>query len=138
MAVRRRSWGARERGPRAAGTAVSRPAPAGIQDFAAGFIDRVPNLIAAVGCLPLAIVAAGTVKRAVEAALRRSPTETHLRVLAGKLAHLGVMVAGIVVALAIAGANRTALVASGSSRSPSRSGCRMSSATPPPASCCYC
>jgi len=98
---------------------LARPAPLSadrlrqaFQDFAAGFIDRAPNLIAAVGCLLLAIVAARMVKRAVEAALRRSPTETHLRVLAGKLAHLGVMVAGIVVALAIAGANLTALVAS--------------------------
>jgi small conductance mechanosensitive channel len=71
--------------------------------FADDFIQRLPNLLAALLFLAITVVLARLVRRGVEAALRRTSTEAYVHLLVGKLAYAGTMLLGTVVALSIGG-----------------------------------
>ncbi len=80
--------------------------------FAERFVGRLPNLLAAIVFLVLAIAVARVVRRGVEAGLRRTSTEAYVHLLVAKLAYFGVVVLGLVVALSIGGVNLGVLVGS--------------------------
>jgi small conductance mechanosensitive channel len=80
--------------------------------FAERFVDRLPNVLAAVVFLVATVVVARLVRRGVEAGLRRTSTEAYVHLLVAKLAYLGVVVLGLVVALSILGVNLGVLVGS--------------------------
>jgi small conductance mechanosensitive channel len=73
--------------------------------FGDRFIELLPNLLAALVFLALAVVLARLVRRGVEAGLRRTSTEAYVHLLVGKLAYFGTMLLGVVVALSIGGVN---------------------------------
>ncbi len=81
-------------------------------NFGRAFEDRLPWLLLAVICLVATVLAARLVRRAVRAGLRRTSAETHVYLLLGKLAYLGVMLVGVLVALSVAGVNVAVLVGS--------------------------
>jgi small conductance mechanosensitive channel len=71
--------------------------------FADDFVQRLPNLLAALVFLAITVILARLVRRGVEAALRRTSTEVYVHLLIGKLAYFGSMLLGVVVALSIGG-----------------------------------
>lgn len=73
--------------------------------FADDFVQRLPNLLAALVFLAITVVLARLVRRGVEAGLRRTSTEVYVHLLVGKLAYFGTMLLGVVVALSIGGVN---------------------------------
>jgi small conductance mechanosensitive channel len=80
--------------------------------YADRFIEHLPDLVAAVVFLVIAVALARLVRRGVEAALRRTSTEAYVHLLVAKLAYFGVMVLGLVVALSLGGVNLGVLVGS--------------------------
>jgi small conductance mechanosensitive channel len=82
------------------------------KDYANRFIDHLPELLAALVFLVLAVLAARLVRRLVEAGLRRTSTEAYVHLLVAKLAYFGVMIIGVVVALSLGGVNLGVLVGS--------------------------
>jgi small-conductance mechanosensitive channel len=80
--------------------------------FAERVVERLPNLLAAVVLLAVAVLVARLVRRGVEAGLRRTSTEAYVHLLVAKLAYLGVLVVGMVVALSVVGVNLGVLVGS--------------------------
>jgi small-conductance mechanosensitive channel len=80
--------------------------------FVNAIVDKLPNLLAAIVVFFLTVLVARLMRRGVEAALRRTSTEAYVHLLVAKLAHLGVMLVGIVVALSIVGVQLGILVAS--------------------------
>ncbi len=80
--------------------------------YADRFIDHLPDLITAVVFLVITVLLARLVRRGVEAALRRTSTETYVNLLVAKLAYFGVMILGVVVALSLGGVNLGVLVGS--------------------------
>jgi small conductance mechanosensitive channel len=82
------------------------------QDFADGFVHRLPNLLAALVALVLTVVVARLVRRGVERALRRTDAERHVVVVVATLAFYVVVALGLVVALSIGGVNLGVLIGS--------------------------
>jgi small conductance mechanosensitive channel len=80
--------------------------------YADRFIGHLPDLITAIVFLVITVVLARLVRRGVEAALRRTSTEAYVHLLVARLAYLGVMVVGVVVALSLGGVNLGVLVGS--------------------------
>jgi small conductance mechanosensitive channel len=64
------------------------------QDFADGFVHRLPNLLAAVVALVLTVVVARLVRRGVERALRRTDAERHVALSIGGV-NLGVLIGSL-------------------------------------------
>jgi small conductance mechanosensitive channel len=82
------------------------------QDWADGFVQQLPNLIAALLCLVITVLVARRVRRWTEFGLRRTSAEPHVRLLVAKLAYFGVVTVGAVVALSLGGVNPAVLVGS--------------------------
>jgi len=82
------------------------------QDWADGFVEQLPNLIAALLCLVITVLVARRVRRWTEFGLRRTSAEPHVRLLVAKLAYFGVVTVGVVVALSLGGVNPAVLVGS--------------------------
>ncbi|HZD71199.1 MAG TPA: mechanosensitive ion channel [Actinomycetes bacterium] len=80
--------------------------------YADRFIDHLPDLLAALVFLVIAVLLARLVRRGVEAGLRRTSTEAYVHLLVAKLAYFGVMILGVVVALSLGGVNLGVLVGS--------------------------
>jgi small conductance mechanosensitive channel len=73
--------------------------------FGDRFIELLPNLLAALVFLALAVAGARLVRRGVEAGLRRTSTEAYVHLLVGKIAYFATLMLGVVVALSIGGVN---------------------------------
>lgn len=73
--------------------------------FGDGFIQLLPNLLAALVFLAVTVVCARLVRRGVEAGLRRTSTEAYVHLLVGKIAYFATMLFGVVVALSVGGVN---------------------------------
>jgi small conductance mechanosensitive channel len=82
------------------------------RQYADRFIGHLPNLLAAMLFMVVAVLLARLVRRGVEAALRRTSTEAYVHLLVAKLAYFGVMTLGVVVALSLGGVNPGVLVGS--------------------------
>jgi small conductance mechanosensitive channel len=82
------------------------------QHWADGFVEQLPNLIAALLCLVVTVLVARRVRRWTEFGLRRTSAEPHVRLLVAKLAYFGVVTVGAVVALSLGGVNPAVLVGS--------------------------
>jgi len=82
------------------------------QQFAEGFVRRLPYLLAAVVALVLTVVVARLVRQGVERALRRGRAERHVEVVVGTLAYYAAVAVGLVVVLSLAGVNLAVLVGS--------------------------
>lgn len=82
------------------------------RQYADRFIAQLPDLLAAMLFLVIAVLLARLVRRGVEAALRRTSTEAYVHLLVAKLAYFGVMLLGVVVALSLGGVNPGVLVGS--------------------------
>jgi small conductance mechanosensitive channel len=82
------------------------------RQFAGQFLDRLPNLLAALLFLVVTVLVARAVRRGVSRALRRTSTEPHLELLLAKLAYIAVATVGVVVALSFGGVNLGWLVGS--------------------------
>ena len=82
------------------------------QDFADGFVHRLPNLLAALVAVVLTVLVARLARRGVERALRRTDTERHVVVVVATLAFYVAAALGIVVALSIGGVNLGVLIGS--------------------------
>ena len=80
------------------------------QDFADGFVHRLPNLLAALVALILTVVAARLVRLGVERALRRTDAERHVVVVVATLSFYAAVALGLVVALSIGGVNLGVLI----------------------------
>ena len=82
------------------------------QDFADGFVHRLPNLLAALVALGLTVVVARVVRRVVERTLRRTDAERHVVVVVATLAYYAAFALGLVVALSLGGVNLGVLIGS--------------------------
>jgi small-conductance mechanosensitive channel len=82
------------------------------QDFADGFVHRLPNLLAALVALLLTVVVARLVRRGVERAVGRTDAERHVVVVVATLAFYLAVALGLVVALSIGGVNLGVLIGS--------------------------
>jgi small conductance mechanosensitive channel len=82
------------------------------QDFADGYVHRLPNLLAAVVALGLTVVVARVVRRGVERTLRRTDAERHVVVVVATLAFYAAIALGLLVALSIGGVNLGVLIGS--------------------------
>ena len=82
------------------------------QQFWSGFVQRLPNLLAALVALGLTAVVARVVRRTVERALRRGGAERHVVVVVATLAFYAAVAVGLVVALSLGGVNLGVLVGS--------------------------
>jgi small-conductance mechanosensitive channel len=82
------------------------------QDFADGFVHRLPNLLAALVAVLLTVLVARVVRRGVERALRRTDAERHVVVVVATLAFYVAGALGLVVALSIGGVNLGVLIGS--------------------------
>ncbi len=80
------------------------------QDFADGFVHRLPNLLAALVALGLTVVVARVVRRGVERTLRRTDAERHVVVVVATLSFYAAVALGLVVALSIGGVNLGVLI----------------------------
>jgi small conductance mechanosensitive channel len=80
--------------------------------FATGFKDQLPNLLAALVALVLTVVAARLVRRGVEKALLRADAERHVRVVVATLAFYTAVVVGLVVTFALGGVDLAVLIGS--------------------------
>jgi small conductance mechanosensitive channel len=76
------------------------------------FVDKVPNIVAALVFLAMMVVFARLIRQAVERGLRRTSTEAHVHLLVAKLAYFASIVIGLVVGLAILGVNLAVLMGS--------------------------
>jgi small conductance mechanosensitive channel len=77
-----------------------------------GFVEQLPELLAALLCLVATVLVARKVRRWAEKGLRRTSAEPHVRLLLAKLAYFGVVTVGTVVALSLGGVNPGVLVGS--------------------------
>jgi small conductance mechanosensitive channel len=82
------------------------------QDFADGFVHRLPNLLAALVALVLTVVVARLVRRGVERAVGRTDAERHVVLVVATLAFYAAVALGLVVALSIGGVNLGVLIGS--------------------------
>jgi small conductance mechanosensitive channel len=82
------------------------------QQFAEGFVQRLPYVLAALVALGLTAVVARLVRRTVERALRRGGAERHVVVVVATLAFYAAVAVGLVVALSLGGVNLGVLVGS--------------------------
>jgi small conductance mechanosensitive channel len=82
------------------------------RQYAGRFIEHLPDLLAAALFLVITVLLARLVRRGVEAGLRRTSTEAYVHLLVAKLAYLGVVIVGVVVALSLGGVNPGVLVGS--------------------------
>jgi small-conductance mechanosensitive channel len=82
------------------------------QDFADGFVHRLPNLLAALVALGLTVVVARVVRRVVERTLRRTDAERHVVVVVATLSFYAAVALGLLVALSIGGVNLGVLIGS--------------------------
>jgi small conductance mechanosensitive channel len=82
------------------------------QQFGDRLVGHLPELLAALLFLVVAVLVARVVRRGVGKALRRTSTEVHVEVLVAKLAYVAVMTVGVLVALSILGVNLGVLVGS--------------------------
>jgi small conductance mechanosensitive channel len=82
------------------------------RQFGEGFVDLVPKLLLATIAILLTVLVARVVRGRVEAALRRTDAERHVRVVVATLVFYGVFGVGLVIALSLGGVNLGVLVGS--------------------------
>lgn len=71
--------------------------------------DRLPALVAALVVLALFWLAARVTRGSVQRVMARTSTEGHVDFVVGRLAHIGILTAGVLVALGVLGISVTAL-----------------------------